>query len=135
MEEFHLTFVLVHGQIPTFIQAESFIKPFRSNVVQPAKLEQSYSDYFGASAHLQSDLVLTRMREAKNDFSSTFSSQSSLAGQAVTLDTNEPAFVQFTVVVLHRPSSCSSIPPASGHSRSTSQGGWDGSCCTHEALG
>jgi hypothetical protein len=44
--------MLVYGQIATFMQAESFIKPFRSNVVEQAKLEHSYSDYFGPSAHL-----------------------------------------------------------------------------------
>ncbi len=73
---------------------ESFLKPFRSNAVQPAKLEQSYSDYFDPSTHCnffkkrdeQSELLFTRMLEAENDPSSTFSSQPSLVGQAVTLD-------------------------------------------------
>jgi hypothetical protein len=52
VEEGQVAFVLVYGRIPTFTQAETFLKPFCSNVVQPAKLEQSYLDYFGPSAHL-----------------------------------------------------------------------------------
>jgi hypothetical protein len=79
VEEVHVAFVLAYGQFPTFIQAKSFLKPFRSNVVQPAKLEQSYSDYFGPSAHLKflkkhdeqseadSELLFTRMLEAENN--------------------------------------------------------------------
>jgi hypothetical protein len=36
VEEVHVAFVLVYGQIPNFIQAESFLKPFRSNTKSPA---------------------------------------------------------------------------------------------------
>ncbi len=98
MEEVHVAFVLVYGQIPTFTQAEPFLKPFRRDVVQPAKLEQSYLDPFGPSAHRnvikmrdeQSELLFTRMLEAENDPSSIFLSQPSLVGQAVMLDIAEP---------------------------------------------
>jgi hypothetical protein len=41
VEEVHVAFVLVYGQIPIFTQEESFLKPFRSNVVQSAKLATS----------------------------------------------------------------------------------------------
>jgi hypothetical protein len=87
VEEVHVAFVLVYGQIPTLTQAESFLKPFHRNVVQPATLEQ-YLDYFCPGAHLiffkkrdeHSELLFTRMLEAENVSSSTFLSQPSLIG-------------------------------------------------------
>jgi hypothetical protein len=45
VEQVHVGFVLVYGQIPTFTQAESLLKPFCRIVAQPEKVEQSYLDY------------------------------------------------------------------------------------------
>ncbi len=50
-EEVHVVFVMVHDQILALTQEESFFNPFRLNVVQPSKWEQSYLDFLGPSEH------------------------------------------------------------------------------------
>jgi hypothetical protein len=68
-----------------------------SNVIQPAKLGQSHSDYFSPSANHkvfktrdeQSVLLFIRMLEAENDSNLTVSSQPAIFSQTAMLDIDE----------------------------------------------